>query len=226
MTTSSLCRALVGLVVLSGMTARAASATTIGFEDLSAGTTLSNQYSGLGITFSPNAFSGPGSSSSGQSWGSNTDMTIVASGGADVGGLGTPLLVSGNLLHSFSGWLAENGDPSFRATFTGGATSFAATFAGVSIPGDVRLLIFNGATLVNTVAGSTMGQFNLSFSSVTPFTSVVIAPGTFNDWVGVDNIQFQLAATTAVPEPTSAALLGTGVLAALLCVRRRRASRA
>ena len=38
--------------------------------------------------------------------------------------------------------------------------------------------------------------------------------GSFNDWVGVDNITFNV-----VPEPTSLGLVGVG--AALLLLRRR-----
>ena len=61
-------------------------------------------------------------------------MTIVSSTGADVGGMGTPALVSGNILRSFDGWLAENGDASFLITFSPPVTIFSATFAGV-LPG-------------------------------------------------------------------------------------------
>lgn len=193
-----------------------ASATTLTFEDLAAGAILSNQYTALGATFAPNTFTGAGSSTSVQPWATNTDMTIVSSTGTDVGGLGTPAgLVSGNILRSFSGWLSENGDPSFTVTFSGLATGFSAAFAGVSTAADVTLFAFNGATLVGTVSGASTGQFVLSFAG--PVTSVAIRPGSFNDWVGVDNINFTLA---VVPEVSTYAMMGLGL--ALLAFKRRK----
>jgi hypothetical protein len=176
---------------------------------------LSTQYSALGATFSANAYTGTGGPTS--DWASNTDMTIVSSTGSDVGGLGTPTLVSGNLLRSFAGWLNEDGDPSFRISFSSAATGFSASFAGVSTAADVRVFAYNGATLVGTVAGSSTGQFTLSYAG--PVTSVVITPGSFNDWVGVDNITYNLA---AVPEVSTYAMMGLGV--AVLALQRRRRS--
>lgn len=200
------------------LAASQASATTLTFEDLVAGTVLSNQYAALGATFSPNAFSGPGSSSSGETWATNTDMTIVSSTGPDVGGLGAPALVSGNVLHSFNGWLAEDGDPSFKITFAGTATGFSAAFAGVSVPADVSLFAYNGAALVGSVSGTTTGQFVLSYAG--PVTSMAIRPGSFNDWVGVDNITYTVA---AVPEPGTYAMMGLMGLALLAFKRRQQA---
>ena len=199
------------------LAASQASATTLTFENLAAGTTLSNQYAALGATFSANAFTGPGTSTSGKPWSALTDMTIVSSTGADVGGLGTPAgLVSGNILHSFSGWLAEtDGDPSFKITFSGLVTGFSVAFAGVSTAVDVTVYSYNGATLVNTVSGSSTGQFVLSYAG--PLTSVAIRPGSYNDWVGVDNVSYTLA---PVPEASTYAMMGAGL--ALLAFRRRK----
>jgi PEP-CTERM motif len=198
------------------LAASQASATTLTFEDLTEGTILSNQYAALGATFSPNAFSGAGTSTSGEPWATNSDMTIVSSTGTDVGGLGTPAgLVSGNILRSFGGWLNEDGDPSFTINFSGLATDFSASFAGVSTGADVSLFAYNGATLVGTVSGSATGQFTLSFAG--PFTSIAVRPGTFNDWVGVDNISYTLS---AVPEASTYAMMGLGL--ALLAFKRRK----
>ncbi len=199
-----------------------ASAVTITFENLAVGTILSNQYSGIGAVFSANAFSGPGTSTSGEAWATNTDMTIVSSTGTDVGGLGTPPLVSGNILRSFAGWLGENGDPSFAINFAGGISNFSATFAGVSTGADVSIYAYNGATLIGTVNGSSTGQFVLSFAAAN-ITKVAVRPGTFNDWVGVDNITYTPNAVGgAVPEPESWALMLVGFGAMGVAVRRAR----
>ena len=198
-----------------------AGADTITFDELAAGTILSNQYASLGVTFSPDAFSGAGSSSSRMYWATNTGMTVVASSGpdADVGDeLGSPTLVSGNVLHSRSDWLNEDGDASFRVSFTTPVNFFSATFAGVYDVADTRLFFFNGATPLGTVtgAGQSAGQFVLkSGPYADSITSVVVTPGSFYDWVGVDNITF------AVPEPASYATLARG-LGLLAFVRRRR----
>ena len=189
---------------------------------LAAGTTLSNQYAAFGVTFSPNAFTGPGSPTG--SWATNTNMTVVSSTGVDVGDLGTPSLVSGNLLRSFSGWLLENGDASFRATFSGGGvSSLSATFAGIaqSDAGSTRLFAYNGSTLLTTAIASaqcaTVCQQTLTVSSATPITSVVFTPGDFFDWVGVDDITY-----TPIPEPATITLLALGVAAVVRARRNRR----
>jgi hypothetical protein len=148
-------------------------------------------------------------------------MNIVSSTGTDVGGLGTPSLVSGNVLHGFDGWLDEDGDPSFSAFFSGGITSFSADFAGVATPEDVRLFAYLGATLVQTAVGTITGQFTLSLATGL-YDRVVITPGSYLDWVGVDNIRFNTAAVTAVPEPASMALVLLGLAGAGLARRRQR----
>ena len=199
-----------------------ANAETLTFDDLAVGTVLSNQYAALGASFSANAFTGPGSSTSGENWATNTTMDIASVDGNDVGGLGAPPLVSGNLLRGFSGWLNENGDPSFRITFASAATNFSAAFAGVFTGPDVRLFVYNGSNLLGTVAGApgaSTGQFTLSYSAG-PFTSVVVTPGSFDDWVGVDNISYTLA---PVPEAGTWAMMGLG-LSALALLRRRRSA--
>ena len=186
-----------------------AGATNITFDNLAVGTTLSNQYAG--VVFSPNAFSGTGAPNG--NWATNTDMTIVSSTGSDVGGLGTPALVSGNVLRSFNGWLGENGDPSFSVSFVTAIDSFSADFAGVATPARVRLFAYDGSNLLGTVAGSapSTGQFTLSFAAP-QITRVVVTPGDFFDWVGVDNIRFQ-PAVSSVPEPGTWALMGLAIAA-------------
>jgi len=198
------------------LAAGAAGAETITFDTLAPGTVVSDQFAG--VTFTANAFSGPGTSSSGADWATNTSLSVVATNDPSLPNLGTPSLVSGNLLHSFNGWLEEDGDPSFRISFANPITSFSATFAGVGTASDVTIWAYNGATQVRTISGVTPGQFVLSLSAAS-ITSVVIRPGTFDDWVGVDNITWTPAAV--VPEPGTWAMMGLGL--ALLALRRRQA---
>lgn len=202
------------------LAATQAGAVTITFEDLAVGTTLSTQYAALGVTFSSSPLTGAsGSSSTAGEWASNTDMTIVSSSGTDIGGLGTPSLVSGNVLHSYDSWLGEDGDPDFLMQFSRAATSVSVDFAGVATPADTRLFVYNGNTLLTTIAGTvTTGQFTLGYSAPS-ITSVVVANGSYNDWVAVDNVTFTL---TPVPEPATWATMGSGFGAVLLALRKRR----
>lgn len=209
---------LLAGVALGLAAASPAWAVTITFEDLVAGSTLSNQYAAQGVTFSANAFSGPGTSTSGEPWATNTDMTVVSSTGADVGGLGTPALVSGNILRSFNGWLSEDGDASFLMTFSTPVASVSMDFAGVSSGPDVTLWAYNGATLVGTTSGSvSTGQFTLGLAAAA-ITSVAVRPGSFNDWVGVDNIVF-----APVPETSTYAMMALGLALLGVAARRRKA---
>ena len=180
---------------------------------LPVGSILSNQYAAVGVIFTPNAFTGG-------TWATNTDMTIVSSTGPNVGDLGLPSLVSGNVLRSSSGWFFENGDASFVATFSGGITSLSATFAGIldDVNTSTRLFAYNGTTLL-TVATALPGaaQQVLTVSSATPITSVIFTPGEFDDYVAVDNITFT---PLDVPEPAGLTLLALGVAAAVRWRRR------
>jgi len=191
-----------------------AQATTITFDDLAAGSTLASQYSALGVTFAASAFSGTGSSSSGEIWATNSDLTLVLATGSDVGSLGTPSLVSGNVLRSFAGYLGEDGDASFSATFSTAVTSVSIDVAGVgSTPSDTRLFVYDGSTLLGTVAATSTGQSTLSFAAAS-ITSIVVAPGSYLDYVAVDNLVF-----VPVPEPQTYALMALGLGA--LAARRR-----
>ena len=195
------------------LAAAQAGAVTITFNELTPGTTLANQYAASGVVFTPNAFSGVGSSTSGEPWATNTHMTIVDSQGPDVGALGLPALASGNLLRSRPGWLGENGDASFLMRFSTPISSFSADFIGVDEFADVTIWAYSGSTLLGTVSGTTTGQFTLTFAA-TSITSVAVRPGNYFDWVAVDNINY-----TLVPEPGSYVLMGLGL--AVLALRRR-----
>lgn len=196
-------------------------ATTLSFDDLVAGTTLSSQYASLGVTFSANAFTGLGSSSSGAIWATNTDLTVVSATGTDVGSLGTPSMASGNVLRSFAGYLGEDGDASFEMSFSTAISSISVSYAGVSTAStaaaaDNRLFIYDGTTLLATVAGTTgANQFVLTYSAPS-ITRVVVASGSFADYVAVDNVVF-----TPVPEPESYAMMFGGLIGIGALVRRR-----
>jgi MYXO-CTERM domain-containing protein len=212
--------------------AAAASAQTINFDDLAAGATLGTQYAAMGVLFSANAFSGTGSSSSGSDWATNTDMTIVSIDtgelGLDYGALGVPSLVSKNILHHFLNWQTlEDGDASFRIDLGKPASSVSVTFAGIggmSSAPDTRIFAFAGSTLLGTVAGALpndqVGQLTLTFTGA-GITRIAVAPGSFDDWVGVDNIVITPAVVIPEPEVWSLTLLG---LAAIASARRRRPS--
>jgi hypothetical protein len=194
-----------------------ASAATITFEDLAEGAILSNQYAGLGVVFSANPFFGANANSTPEPWATNTSMVVTAT---DIGTLGTPSLVSGKVLHSFGGWLGENGDPSMLATFSSPVNSISMAFAGIFTTGDVTMVIYNGASIIGTVVApgsASTGQTTLSFAAAS-ITKVAFTPGSFGDWVAVDNITFTPA--TPVPELSTYAMMALGM--GLLAFTRRR----
>lgn len=190
----------------------------IDFETLAVGATVADQYSAWGVSFVPNAYSGSNSPTGG--WATNTDMTVVAVGGGDTGALGTPSLVSGNILRSFDGWFAEDGDASFALVFTKAITSISIDFAGIAFPDSTGIDIYKtNGDYVTTVFATATGQQTLSYTG-TDIGFVGVTPGDYDDWVGVDNISFTVAA--AVPEPESYGMLALGLGIVGIAVRRRR----
>ena len=204
-------------MLMTGATAGAATY-TINFDDLAAGTTLSSQYaSTTGATFTAGGARTYDAQSQGNgTWADNTDMTLVSATGADTSNLGTPSLVGGNILGSYSGWESEDGDPAFTISFAQAVSSFSADFASVYYGTDVAIYAYSAGTLVGTVTGgaSDYGQFALNLSAP-DITSVVITPGSYGDYVAVDNVRF----TTSVPEPSNLALLALGL--GVIATRRR-----
>ncbi len=157
---------------------------------LAAGAVLGTQYQATtGAVFTANGFTGAGGPTG--DWATNTDTTIVDSAGTDVGGLGTPTLVSGNVLRSFNGWLNEDGDSSIRVTFDVPVSTFSATFCGIATTASTRVFAFDASNnLLTTSTAAGTGQQVVTVANATPIKSVVMTAGDFFDWVGVDNITF------------------------------------
>lgn len=176
------------------------------------GEVLSNQYSG--VTFAAGNTTGATISpvTSG-SFATNTGMSLTTT---DIGG-GVTSPISGRMLHSFGDWLSENGHPIFTITFAQPISDISIDFGGVAsaLASSTRILAVTGSNVTSSVAASGSGTFTLSLTGLNT-TQVVVTPGDFGDWVGVDNIRY-----TAVPEPATMAALGIGLLA----LRRRKTAK-
>lgn len=187
-------------------------ATFIDFDDgaVSEGSDLSNQYAGMGVTFmaGANGHSVPNPAATSQGFASNTTMGITAT---DIGG-GVTSPMSGLLLHSFGGWLGEDGDPVFTMVFSGGISSFSCWAGGISDLASTAVYAFDaGGTMVGTgTLAGTAGTQQLSMTGLASATEVVMTIGDWGDWVGMDNLEFQ-----TVPEPFSIATVGLGLAAML-----------
>jgi hypothetical protein len=218
---------VVALGVLAAAAPALASPVTINFSTVSVGTVLSNQFAGQGVTFTPNALSGTNPITT-DPWATNTDLTVVSATGTDVGGFGTLVsgAASGNIVRSFGAWLGENGDPSFRISFSSAVSNVSLDFVGITdfFNTGLRAIGTDGVTVLGSVLAPGTGQhrLTLNFSGI---GSVIVTPGSFLDWVGIDNLTFTPASAppppTGVSEPASLALLGAGLLG-LAAARRRR----
>lgn len=204
------------LTALAVASVSSAFAVTINFDDLADDAILGNQYAGLGVTFSAGhtstGIANPTFSSSG--WATNSSMEVATIAGGDIGG-GVTAPMSGTVVHSFDGWLSEDGDPSVTIDFATAISSFSVDFGGVAAAN----LGFTGAYAIdgaNNVVASALvtasGTSTVSMSGLN-VNRVVLVVGDFGDWVGFDNVSFE-----PVPEPATMTLLALGALAA----RRRK----
>ncbi len=197
--------------------------TIINFDTLTAGTIVSNQYAAQGVTFVAGGLTGTGYTS-GQNYAPNTSLDVFLGTVASTYGNGT------NALHGVNGWAAETGDPVFTMNLTQSFSSFSATFYAVSAatygPG-TRILAYNGTTLLGSTAATTTGGAvqTLTLNNIASANRIIVTPGTYNDYVSVDNLTFNVT-PAAAPEPGSLALIGLGLplTGAFIARKKRKAS--
>lgn len=172
---------------------------------LTSGAIVGTQFSSWGVVFTSGALSGIG-------WATNTTMELGNSADGTTGIGATSSM--GNVLRSYPGFLAEDGDPSFRIDLPTGATGISLDFIG-DHDGESRLMAFDsaGSLVDNQVVSDGFAQVKHLSVSASAIAYAIVLPGSYNDWVGVDNV-----AVTVVPEPTSLAALGLGGL----CLLRKR----
>jgi PEP-CTERM motif len=202
-----------------GALSASANAVLIDFNSLAEGTLVSNQFAGVTFAAGDGGLAVP--NAGGNGFATNTGLGVTDASTGDIGGLGTPNLMSGMLLHRFGDdWLNEDGDPVFVMTFAGNISDISIDFNGIAIPASTGIFAFAGGTLVaSDVATTLTGGDTLTLSGLTGVTQIAVTPGDFNDWVGVDNINY--TAANPVPEPATMAVLGLGA-AALLRRRNKR----
>ena len=202
-----------------------ANATVISFDDgaVAAGSTLSTQYASEGVIFAPGGGSytgvvNPPSTSVG--FATNTDLTISTFESSL--GEGAPL--SGLVLRSDVNFGNENGDPVFTMTFNAPVTSLSVDFGDVknAFQGSPALFAVetSGEAVSIALAPNTKNGTSTAVGLPAGVTTIVVVPGTHNDFVAVDNMTYTLV---PVPEPTTvaASLAGFGLLAVVLRSRQR-----
>lgn len=190
----------------------AAQTYTIDFEqdalgnNLVEGQVIDNEYAAWGVSFVPNVLTGG-------NWATNTNMQVTSSPSNVGGGYQASY---GRILHTFNGWLAEDGDPNFGLIFSQPISSITVRFTGDSTNvSEVAAFDAQGNFQTSAVvSGGTQALKSVTLSNLNNTSIGVILPGDFGDWVGIVDITY-----TFVPTPGSLALLG---LAGIATGRRRR----
>ena len=169
-------------------TSAQAAVVSIDFDDglVSAGSTLSNQYSFVGATFSGGTGGATGvtnPAATSQGFATTTTMTITSSGASgDNGGSAFTAPISGLVLHSYNspnGWLGENGDAVFRIDFVNPINFFSIDFGSVSTLGASGIFAVNSSNqVVQSVLDNTAGSSTLSLNLNQAVKSIVITEGT------------------------------------------------
>ena len=198
-----------------------ANAAVITFDDGAgaSGAVLGSQYAAQGVTFAPGGGTISGvvnPASTTQGFATNTSLLITTAASETVT---APL--SGLILRSTNGWLAETGDAVFTMTFTSAVTALSIDFGSVGgSVGQPSIYAVNPATGIALAVGApTLVNGTVTAVGIpTGATTFVVLPGNYNDYVGLDNINF-----TAVPEPGTLVACGLG-MGAIAALRRRRAA--
>jgi hypothetical protein len=201
---------LVAVVFLTATCVAQAGTTTIDFDDLAGGPVyqgelVTDQYVGLGVTFFDTYYEG-----------AHANNTLTSS----ISGASAP-----NVL-----WVAQGGGvvtgQYLEITFTNVIDSFSTTF-GTSLDSSITLVAYNGNTLLNsqtlvgptqigdTLSGEIGYASSLGMTSVQLYSTWLVSGDSFN--FSIDNVTYH-----SVPEPSSFALLGIGVISLLAYAWRRR----
>jgi hypothetical protein len=187
----------------------------ITFNELGQGDVVTNQYL-PGVIFSPgiNGVTGltnPSGPDIGFATNTHLNVTPVST---DVGG-GVAAPISGLLLHSWTDWLMDNGDPVFTMDFVNPIKKIQLDFAGVSGPGSGIYAVDGSNAVVASSVALSSGTSTVSLALSVPVRRFVVTLGTPYDWVGVDNIMY-----TEAPEPSDTMLITAGIGAFALLRRR------
>lgn len=166
---------------------------------LGVGAVLSTQYQATtGASFLPGAFGGcNGNPTPNTCWATNTSMSIMATFPELVLTPGPGVTsASGNGLRSSNEWNFENGDPSILVILDTPVSTFSATFAAIT-QSQLATAMFaygeDGALLgsvrqIDIATGGNQQRLTLSFG--VPIKYVGMVPGSYNDFVLIDDISF------------------------------------